>query len=306
MKRLQNKVADSRAALPVTAVYAAGIWLICGLMQEGWWLQFGCFAISTFLMVLLNNSNALIRIYSRMVSCTFLAFSCAACFLFSSLHGHIFQCCFLATYLCLFSTFQNPASIGITYYGFLCLGIASIAQVNVLWLVPVLWLMMITNLQSFSLRTFLASILGVLTPYWLMGGWMFYNENTSAFMEHFIPLTDLHRPFDFSLLNVHQISFVVFLVILGFLSTIHFWQTSYLDKFRVRQIYGIFIRMNLITLLLICLQPQHIDILTRLLIINSAPLVGHFIALTKTRLSNIVFCIIVLSTLALTAYNIWM
>lgn len=71
-KRLQNRIAESRWALTVCLIYAAGIMLLGGVIEKGLWLQTACLAISTLMMVELNNSNSLIRIYSRMVSCSFL------------------------------------------------------------------------------------------------------------------------------------------------------------------------------------------------------------------------------------------
>ena len=101
-KLLQNKITGSRLTLPVTLCYAIGIWLLGGLIQEQWWIQFGCFMLTAYLMVQLNNTNALIRIYSRMVSVSFLLLSCMACFLFPSLSGNFTQLCIVASYLIFF------------------------------------------------------------------------------------------------------------------------------------------------------------------------------------------------------------
>ena len=38
-KLLQNKVAESKLALPVTALYATIVWLLGGLVMQQWWLQ---------------------------------------------------------------------------------------------------------------------------------------------------------------------------------------------------------------------------------------------------------------------------
>ena len=68
-KRIKNRIAGSRFAFPVMAVYGIVVWLLAGAAGEMWWAQFAMYAVSTLLMVMLNNSNSLIRIYSRMVSC---------------------------------------------------------------------------------------------------------------------------------------------------------------------------------------------------------------------------------------------
>ena len=305
-KRLQNKVADSWQSLPVVAAYAVGCWLVCGLVQENWWLQFGCLALSAYLMTILSERCALIRVYSRMLPCSFIALSCMACFVFPSLHEAIAQLMVIAAYLILFQTYQDAASAGTTYYGFLCIGLASMADVHILFFLPLMWILMWSCLQTLSWRTFFASLLGILTPYWFAGCWLIYQEDFMPLAEHFAALGDFRTPFDFSLLSIGQIATFILIVVFSAVGAIHFWHTSYLDKIRIRHLYSFFIRMNLLTFLFICLQPQHYDFLIQLAIINTAPLMGHYISLANSRLSNFIFCCIVLLTLALTTYNIWM
>lgn len=98
-KRLQNKVAESRFALPVTAIYATLAWLAGGLAGNGMYIQFALFAASAFMMMMLNNHNSLIRIYSRMVSCTFLVLTAMAAFLFDRYEPFAVQMCMTVFYL---------------------------------------------------------------------------------------------------------------------------------------------------------------------------------------------------------------
>ena len=303
---LQNKISGSRLTLPVILCYAIGIWLLGGLIQKQWWIQFGCFLLTTYLMVLLNNSNALIRIYSRVISVTFLILSCMACFLFSSLYGNLTQLCIVAFYLILFQSYQDKAAAGLTYYGFLCIGLTSLTFVHILYFVPFLWILMLSCLQSFSLRTFFASLLGIITPYWLGICWLVYQGSLPLFVDHFAPLIRFHTPFDFSILNNSQTTTFAFVILLAVIGTVHYWRTYYSDKIRTRQLFVIFIWIDLLTVAFICLQPQYYDPLIRILIINTAPLTGHFIALTHTKITNITFCLICITALLLTGYNLWM
>ena len=71
-KTFQNKIAVSRFSLPVTATLIAMIWVAVGLVQGDIWTELAFALASTLLMVELNNRNALMRTYSRMVSCSFL------------------------------------------------------------------------------------------------------------------------------------------------------------------------------------------------------------------------------------------
>ncbi len=102
IKRLQNRIAESRWALPVCSAYAVAVCLLDGLLQEDTWMQFVLTGVATLLVVELNNSNALIRIYSRMVSCSFLALTLLEPQTIESLDGCIVSLCILAFYLFLF------------------------------------------------------------------------------------------------------------------------------------------------------------------------------------------------------------
>ena len=287
-------------------VYACICWLLCGLIQKGMWPQFGCFALSTYAMLMLNSTNALIRIYSRMVSSTFLALSCMACFLFPSVAGAISQLFFTATYLILFFTYQDKEAPGFTFYAFLCFGLSTLASVHFLFLLPLMWLLMLTNLQSLSLRNFFASLFGVAAPYWIAACWGFFQKDLSFFSDHFMPLNDFSTPFDLSILDSSQKITFAFIVGMAIISTLHFWHNSSFDKYRTRQLYSLFIRVDLVVFFLIFLQPQHYDHLIRLAIINTAPLIAHFFALSNSKWTNITFIVVTLFILSFTAYNVWM
>ena len=77
-------------------------------------------------MVELNNVNALIRIYSRMVSCSFLVLYCCANMLFPSLREALMTTCMAAAYLVLFQSYQNKQAVGITFYTFLLVGLGTL------------------------------------------------------------------------------------------------------------------------------------------------------------------------------------
>lgn len=306
IKRLQNRIAESKLALPVTAVYAAGIWLICGLIDKEWWVQFGCFALSAYLMVELNNINALIRIYSRMVSCSFLMLTCCACFLFPSIQGILVQAFVIGVFLLLFLTYQKPQAVGIIYYAFMLWGITTMVSVHLLFYLPLLWLLMATNLQSLTWRTCGASILGFLTPYWVGCCWLIWQGDFTPLISHFEQLADFQKPLQFAMLSVGQIAVYVFLLLLTIIGTVHFIRQQHNDKIRIRQLYGVFIWMNLATALMLALQPQHYDFLIRMMFVCTAPVIGHFLALTHTKLTNIAFFLLVIITLVITGYNLWM
>ena len=283
-----------------------GIWLLCGFINKQWWIQASCLAVSTYLMVELNNINALIRIYSRMVSCAFLILACSACFLFPSIQGAIVQTFVIGTLLLLFLTYQEQQSVGIIYYAFILWSIATIASPQLLYYVPLLWLFMGTHLQSLSWRNWGASILGLLTPYWICSCWLIWQRDFTPLVLHFSQLITFQAPFQYTILDIGHIAVYALLVLLSIIGTVHFIRQHHYDKIRIRQLYGFFIWMNLTTALFIALQPQHYDVLIRIMFVCTAPLIGHFLALTHTKVTNIAFFLIVIVTLVVTGYNLWM
>mgnify|MGYP007007193532 CR=1 FL=1 len=95
IRRLQNKIANNRLSLLFTALYALAITLPTAITTGTIWVQLAIIAASTLLMVELNNAYALIREFSRMVSCSFLVLTIAHFQLIYSLEGSIVQICFI-------------------------------------------------------------------------------------------------------------------------------------------------------------------------------------------------------------------
>lgn len=304
-KRLQNKIAESRLTLPVTALLATVVWLGAGLAWGRMWMEFVCFVFTTYLMVELNNSNALIRIYSRTVSCSFILLSCAACFTFNSEQGAIAELCVVAAYITLFHTYQDSRSPGWTFYTFLCIGLASMVNVHIVYYVPVLWVVMASRLRSLSLRTFVASLLGLVMPYWFAALYFVYTGDYSEASDHFAQLWTFGSVADVLSFSVSQVVTLSLVLVLAIMGVVHYFRTSYNDRIRIRMFYNCFIIMTIVTVVFLILQPQHYDLFIRLLIINTSPLIAHFIALTKTRWTNITFCVIVSAILIVTGYNLW-
>ena len=317
IKRTQNKVAESRFTLPATAAYAIAVWLLSGQLIpivpftsnqiiQGAWIQLICFIVSTYLMVELNNSNALIRIYSRMVSCSFIMLLCAGCFMFGSLSGAIVQLCLVTSCLMLFHCYQDRHSVGWTFYAFLFVGLSSLLFIQILFYVPFLWIMMFFQMTALSWRTFYASILGLFTPYWFIAPYFVFHADTSTPVSHLSELISFSTPFDYSQITFNQMLLFIFVVLLGVTGIVHYLRNQSADSIRIRMLYGCFIYLFIFTVIFLILQPQHFDILIRILIINTSPLIAHFISLTHTRITNVAFLIISTVAVLMTLFNLWM
>lgn len=303
MKRLQNRIAESRFALPVTAVYALVVWLIVCALNCREYAELAVFAVSAYLMVELNNRNALIRIYSRMVSCTFLVLGTMAAPVTGNLDVLVVQLCFIASYLLLFSSYQDKRAQGKMFYAFMFIGIASVIYLQSLFFVPVLWVLAGTNLMAMSWRNFWASIIGLTAPYWFIGGYCAITGDFSIIIPHLN--LDFWTVCNYSstVSSGMAVTFglTLFVAVIGI---IHFLRNSYKDKIRTRMIYEMFITLTVFTTALAILQPAYGAQLTGILIVNASILCAHFFALTGTRFTNIAFILLTFLAIAATTFNI--
>ena len=291
-------------ALPVTLIYMAGFMVIQVLLGHDTWLQMALLGISSLLMAELNNANTLIRIYSRMVSCSFIVMTTAASFLLSSTNTGWAQMGLIVFFIFLLHAYQDGHAAGWVFYAFAALSLASIPFVNILYLVPLLWIILGTNIMALTPRTFLSSLLGLMVPYWFIGAYAVVFQHLDWFALHFQTLAQPGPLFDLSILNDHQAMTFIFLMIITALGSIHFLIYSYQDKIRTRMIYEMFITLSISCMALMLVFPSLFNGFMSLAIVVIAPLIGHFLALTHSRLSNITFFVVIAAAFALTVYNL--
>ena len=304
-KLIQSRVADSRLTLPVTFVYAIAVWLACGLVSGGWWLQFGCFVVAYYLVMVLNNQSTLTRAYLRMANSTFLALTCSACFLMPDARGACMLTALAGAYLFLFQSYQDKSGAGLTFYGFLMIGLSSMARPQVLFFVPLVWLLMATKLLSLSWRTWSASLLGLLTPYWFWMGWLAFQQDFGPLVSHLVTLVDFQFPIRYADLGTGVLLVCALLAACMLTGIVHLQRKTSYNSIRVRLLYGFMIWMDLYAAAWMVLQPQHYDTLLRIIILNTAPLTAHFLALTATKATNAAFVVLAVLALAITAFNVW-
>lgn len=304
VKRFQNKVATGRLTLPVTVVYAVVVLLVSGFVTLDNWISLALLGLSTFFMVILNNSNALIRVYSRLVSCTFLVFSLMMPKFLASVSGEAVQLLFILMLILLFRAYQDRRAVGTVLYAFICIGAISTQFIQVLFFVPFVWLMMFTSLQMGSLKVLMSSIFGLILPYWFWLPYCFYQGTPETVLNHIIGIAEFGFVAE-GLFTPTLIIPVLFIAVAGIVGLLHFLSISYADNIKTRMFYNVIMVLFLCTLVFIILQPQHSDYLLRMLIICAAPLVAHYFTFTNTWLTNISFYGVLILTIAITILNTW-
>jgi len=305
MKQLQNRIAESGLVLPVMVAFSLSVWLLAGLLTHNWWPQLLCFALSAYLMVEMSNAFALLRVRSRMVPGVLIALLCTMSFLFNSLSGGLIQLFFVIALLLLLSTYQNTSALGYIFYAFVFLGLSSVLSAHVLVLIPLLWLLMVTQLQSLSWRGLMASLIGLVTPWWFFSLWFLYLRDFTPLFDHFASLaTFAPLPHVYASVTTGQWLAWALTTILTVIGVVHFWRQSMDEKIRTRLLYGLFTWMTAACLLLTALQPQHFDPFMRMAAVCASPLIAHFLTITSTRITNVAFFAIAAVTLAVIIVNL--
>lgn len=326
----QRSIAITPTSLHTIAVIVMVLWLVSGLFSPspvpavprgdiGWWnslpsfvrnegwsnLLFGLLsAIATIYMLAeLNVANILLRINSRIISIIFGALICSTPYLHAFQPGLLSMLCILFSYFSLFRSYQMERSSGLIYVSFLYLGIATLTVPKLLWLTPTYWIAFYI-LQSNNLKSTFASLLGLITPYWLVGGLSYYKGMLPAFWDKLSQFCTFHWggytqvPTDAWIIIV--LAFLMFIIGTG-----DFYSRMYMDKNQTRNFYYVIILHGFAFILMFLLQPSLYHALTPLMLISASIMFGHFIANGSSNISNLT--VIILSILTLTAYtlNTW-
>lgn len=303
-KFTQNRIAESRWTLSTLTATALVVWGAAGIHDHHLWLNMLCLVLSTYLMVELNNANTLIRIYSRMVSSSFLMLATVCLFQFTGYTSAISTLCMAGFYTSLFRAYQDEIAPGWVFYAFVCWGFASVVWVQALYFLPLFWLLTGLSLRAWSARNFCASLLGLLLPYCVIAAVLALRGDLLRLGYHFLQLADFTPLIDYTALSIGQLVSLAFVVLCALIGSVHFLRQSHNDSIRTRQFYYVFIIVDTLTLAYLCVQPSQYEALLGILIVNTAPLIGHFIALTHTRLTNITFLTLSLTATALIVYNL--
>lgn len=305
MKRLQNRIAQSRFALPLMAVYGTVVWAFAGLLEGNTYIGFLLFGLATYVMLTINNSNVLIRIYSRMVSCSFIALVSAAAFMFHETDVMAQGALMSVMYLSLFNCYQDKHSSGYAFYAFLMIGIISMFFIRILFLVPVLWIILALALYALNFKTFLASLLGLAAPYWFWSAYCITGGTMDPIWQHLGTLFCLSLPAVEDIPNLPRLITLLLVAVVSVTGMVHILRKNFKEKIRTRMIYNGFITMFFALLVFMALQPDCFDYLLIDMMLGGAALIGHFLALTETKVTNWAFKTLVFITLGLTFYNLW-
>lgn len=293
----QRTLAQGRFTLALMTLFAAVAWLVLP-PPFSWQLVGGLLAsaVSLYLLAELNNAFVLLRINSRMISGTLALLLAPAVMLHELQAAHLILLCSVVAYFPLLAAYQRPRATTFVYLAFLVIGISSVPFPQLLHFLPICWISLFV-LRAWSLKAWVASLLGILTPWCFLLTWAYCADQMPLFSERFTSLMRIDRP-DFAAWSV--LHFVVAgITLLHFLvGAIDFLLTKHLDKTRTRYHYYTALLHGAMAFAWLLLQPQYFPFIIPLCMTNAAMLSGHFAALSYGKIQNIIVCLFAVLTVA--------
>lgn len=266
------------------------------------WGGLACTLATAYLIMELNNRNALLRIRSRMMSVTFL-FLMVVC---PNLHqwntNALLPLLLVLGYFALFGSYQASNAPGYVFHAFFCLGVGSLLFPPFAVLALCYYGCMAFLLHNFTWRTVLAGLMGMALPYWGYAAYAIWqNQLDTAFL--FIqPWLHIRTP-NYAVLGIHEWVSMGAIAFFAILAVIHFCRTAYAEKIRTRLLLLAILVTEVFLAVGIVLLPEQYDVQFRLFLTNSALLIAHYYALSTGRFIDPWFNLSVTAMAAVGIYN---
>jgi len=301
-RNLRSRITTGSYTLPTAAIATAVLWAMVALRVDGAWGGLGLMCVTTYLLVELNNRNALLRVRSRMVSSAYLAIMATAPFFYVWTTAMLPAVALVAAYFPLFAAYQQPRAAASVFNVSLLLSLGSMAYPPLLLLVVIVFFGIVFPLRALSWRTFLALVFGVLIPYWFMAGFAIWEGHLDTAFLPFIAAFRFSPPC-YATLSLPERLVALYVALLSLVAIAHYIRTAYNDKIRTRMYFDVIIFVEVAIGIAVALQPQRADVLLRLFIVNSAPLIAHHLTLARGWWANAWFLLCLIALVAIVGFN---
>lgn len=341
-KRFQNHIAESGWLLSSSLLLCAVLWWFRVEPTVSQVLSYGCYVSAFFILRSWTGHHSLLRTKSDMIPASWAvvgllmhevlpAFNTSgggnaesggdwALFAGSMLIAACISCLMKS-----YRSFQAESDI---FKALLCLSLLTFSNAWIILLVPAVWHIMYHQLQCFTLRTLVASLLGLLLPYWLLlgVGLLIGVEGLTAALNnpllceinaHGLPallLTGDVQGADFvyvwqlfspviTTLSIVVSAFIALSLVAG---SVHYVRSGHSDKGFTRTMYQIFIICSVLFLLagmVVWSMRAHFMLF---LSVTLSPLMAHLFTHTYTRWTNRMFKLWLLLLVLIWLYSLWM
>ena len=300
--KFQIAVATGRFTLPVVILVCLFLWIV-SIREWSDLISLGIVAAISYVMIEANTAFTLIRTRTTFPVCMYAFLASTLLFLHSYGGESWAPLAFLLAVCQLFASFESNSASAFIFNSFFVLSLGTFSFPHMVYFCP-LFLMGMIPFRSMGAKTFVAALLGLLTPYWLLFGYALWFDQMSLFHAPLVGMTQF-QPIEYGHLMLDEILSWGIIALLLVTGCVHYWQVAYMDKTRTR-IYHFFLTfVGLFALLFSILQPSSLHVWMQMQLICASFLMGHLFSLTRNRFSGILFMVTFVVIILLSLYNLW-
>ncbi|MDR2384928.1 MAG: DUF6427 family protein [Tannerella sp.] len=284
----QNKSFPGKTTTLITLVISLACCTI-HLINEGIIYMAGLLAVLTagFVMQRISHAEMFLKKRTELPLVLFLLFSVTNNALPPVSEATIAIFCFVAMLYEIFKTFQAPQATLRSFNAGVYLGIASLFLPQMLFLMPLIWLEMY-NFRSLETKSFLASLSGTATVYWILFAWCVWTRDFSTCTEWFNDLARIDFLWKGTYLQSHgQTMWEILLLTL--ISCFCVKKEIHNNSLRTRLMLSSLITISLLLAVLIFLYGNKAGIIQTILHLPAAVLIAYFFETVKHRIRFLLY-----------------
>lgn len=294
-----KRISGSNFTLPVVSIIVVLMWL--SLHPEGvQWMRLlgglGMTVLSVYALAELNNRQSLLRISSRLISSMYALLMGVAVTCHGFDMSQVVALLLILSFFPLFAAYHTSSQTHV-FVSFVLLSLASFIMPGIMLLAPFYWICFVW-VRSLTFRCFVASLLGLVVPYWLYGGVLILFDDYAglwALADQYVQLPWLRFPG----VSIYDLALLLFNVAILLAGYVDLNMRSYLDKTRTRVLFSVVTVHTVGVLVTALLLMPLLHQLLPVIMVNTAIIGGHFFALNYSRLAHIIAIVVLIAALGI-------
>ena len=249
------------------------------------------------LLLWLNRRFSLIRTKTLLPFLFYMLFLTIDSTAFFSFEGNINTFFLLIIVFYFFKSYQSEKFIEQAFNIGLLLSLGSLFSGQMLFFIPMIWIGL-ACMQVLSAKSFFASLVGILIPYWLVFCWFLYQKNLVGFAEPFYHLIQI-KPLSVLDFNTSDWLRICFSGVITICGIVNFRMNSFKDKIKTRVYFYLLIALIVYVFLLLAFGILPMSEYIGIYYFSVSLFAAHFFATVNTRMSTIFFYLFLITFLGL-------
>lgn len=249
-------------------------------------INWGIITLTALLIVMLNNQYQIIRERTKLTFFLPLFFSTCTILYTIPYTYTLAGLCILAAFFPLFLSYQKENATEEIFNSAILFSIASLLNIHLLLCIP-LFYWSFYQFRSLTWRTFFASIIGFMAPYWMVIGYFLVSGKselisfpTTSF------LTNFRHPTDFTW---HAATLLILTLFSSFIAIAQILRNTYHCKIQARIFLQINIWFQVTCLVLTYLYPIESLLYIYLFYLSATLLLAHLFTLVRNKFASLLF-----------------